>query len=247
MPRKNRPRFVALIERVHHTHPAVTDPVPLIRSARVMVNGVIITNPGARVPADSAARLRQPTQPRGRIKLAAALHAFEVPVQGRTAIDIGASTGGFTLALLHAGARRVYAVDAGHGQLLGSLRRDPRVVNLENTNLGDLHPRLVPESVEVITADLSYLALAQAGPQFEVLDIAVQADLVVLVKPMYELGLAVPPREGALHVEAVNVAVSGLERCGWKVHHTMESPIRGGRGAVEFLAHLRRCVKYRDG
>ena len=163
MPRRGRPRFIALTERVRQSHPHVTDPVALIKGALVTVNGVIVTNPASRVPADASIRLRRPRQPRGHIKLSAALDRFAVPVHSRIAVDIGASTGGFTLALLDAGACRVYAVDAGHGQLLRSLRNHPRVVNLESTNLGNLHRGLVPEPVEVITVDLSYLALARSG------------------------------------------------------------------------------------
>src|SRR5262249_27208096 len=162
---------------------------------------------------------------------------FTIPVRSRIAVDLGASTGGFTLALLAAGAQRVYSVDAGHGQLLGRLRNHPRVVNLENTNLGELNRRHVPEPVDVITADLSYLALAEAAPQLEALDIAAHADLVVLVKPMYELGLAAPPADDVLERKAVELAGTAFERCGWERRATMPSPVQGRHGAVEYLLH----------
>src|SRR5262249_56471618 len=133
---------------------------------------------------------------RGEVKLQAALDNFQVPVAGRVALDVGASTG--TRVLLRAGATRGYAVDAGHGQLLGSLRCDSRVVNLESTNLGDLNQRLVPELIDVITMDLPYLSVASAVPQLDRIAIAGDADLVALVKPMFELALPALPEAAVL-------------------------------------------------
>jgi 23S rRNA (cytidine1920-2'-O)/16S rRNA (cytidine1409-2'-O)-methyltransferase len=157
------------------------------------------------------------------------------------AIDVGAAAGGFTLALLAAGARRVYAVDAGHGQLLGSLRADDRVVSLERTNLGTLTRALVPEVVEVVTIDLSYLSLALAAPQLETLAIADDADLVALVKPMFELGLAAPPQDPGQRAKAVELAAAAFEAAGWREPEAIESPLPGRRGAIEHLLHLRRA------
>jgi 23S rRNA (cytidine1920-2'-O)/16S rRNA (cytidine1409-2'-O)-methyltransferase len=176
----------------------------------------------------------------GTRKLGAALEVFAVRVGGRVALDVGASTGGFTRALLDAGARLVFAVDAGHGQLLGSLRQDNRVVNLEATNLGDLERRLVPDRVDVVTIDVSYLSLARAVPQLDRIDVAPGADLVALVKPQFELGLAAPPRDRPRLEAALTHAVAGIEAAGWRVIATTGSPIRGSRGAVEFLAHARK-------
>jgi TlyA family rRNA methyltransferase/putative hemolysin len=192
-PVPGKPRFVALTQRIRQLYPHVPDPARLISDGRVRVNGVVISNPLARISRGAAVVIAGPPQPpRGTRKLEAALGAFAVPVAGRVAVDIGAATGGFTLALLAAGARRVYAVDAGHGQLLGSLRADERVVNLERTNLGVLTTDLVPDVVDIVAADLSYLSLAAAAPQIEAVAIAPTADLIALVKPMYELGLAIP-------------------------------------------------------
>jgi 23S rRNA (cytidine1920-2'-O)/16S rRNA (cytidine1409-2'-O)-methyltransferase len=241
VPRKHRPRFIALTKRLSQTHPHHYDPVAAVQAGEVVVNGVIVTNPTSRVPADASVRLRRATRPRGQRKLSAALEAFDVSVAGRTAADIGASTGGFTLALLAADARKVYAIDAGHGQLLGALRLDPRVTNLEGVNLGRLNRELVPDAIEVIAVDLSYLALAVAAAQLEALSIAVDADLLALVKPMYELGLARPPDDPADQAKAVELAVGGFERCGWELRGEMPSPVSGARGAVEHLVHLRRA------
>src|SRR5439155_6075463 len=117
---------------------------------------------------------------RGEAKLKAALESFEIIVENRIALDVGAAAGGFTRALLDAGARRVYAVDAGHGQLLGSLRQDERVVNLEATNLALLDRALVPDTIDLVTLDLSYLSLAAAVPQLESIWLAAGAEAVAL-------------------------------------------------------------------
>lgn len=233
-------KHVTLVERVRTAWPDAGDPETLIREGRVMVAGSIVTNPTARVPVMAALKLRRDGVPRGYLKLTAALRSFDVAVASRTALDVGASTGGFTLALLDAGAARVYAVDAGHGQLLGGLRADRRVVNLERTNLARLDRTLIPEPIGVITIDLSYLALALAGHQLAAVEIRGDADLVAVIKPMYELHLPAPPPDPAVRAKAVEVAVAGLEGCGWRLAATIESPVRGSRGAVEHLAHLRR-------
>jgi 23S rRNA (cytidine1920-2'-O)/16S rRNA (cytidine1409-2'-O)-methyltransferase len=238
----SKPRFVALTQRVHQIYPHVPDPARLISSGRVRVDGVVASNPRARIPRGAAVAMAgQPQLPRGTRKLQAALSCFAVPAAGRVALDLGAATGGFTLALLAAGARRVYAVDAGHGQLLGSLRADDRVVNLERTNLGALTRALVPEAVEIVTIDLSYLSLARAAPQLETVAIEDTADLVALVKPMFELGLARPPGDPDQRAKAVELAAAAFEDVGWHAPRSIESPVPGRRGAIEYLLHLRRA------
>ena len=134
---------------------------PRSRAGHVLVGGRIVTNPASMVSAQDSIVVRPPTDLRGSAKLAAALDRFGVAVDGRAALDVGATAGGFTSVLL-GGTARVYAVDAGHGQLLGSLRQDERVVNLESTNVGDLARSQVPEPVAIVTIDVSYLSLAAA-------------------------------------------------------------------------------------
>jgi 23S rRNA (cytidine1920-2'-O)/16S rRNA (cytidine1409-2'-O)-methyltransferase len=207
----------------------------LIRDGLVTVDGFPVRNPRSLVAAGAAVAVRTGHEPlRGELKLRAALEAFRPAVAGRVAMDVGAAAGGFTRALLDAGARKVYAVDAGHGQLLGSLRQDHRVVTLERTNLGRLTRALVPEPIELVTIDVSYVSLAAALPQLVHLDHAPDADLIALVKPMYELGLDRLPDEGHA-VEAVKRARTAAEGAGWRVLAVMESPIRGSRGALEFF------------
>jgi 23S rRNA (cytidine1920-2'-O)/16S rRNA (cytidine1409-2'-O)-methyltransferase len=172
--------------------------------------------------------------------LRAALSGFDVLIAGRVCLDLGAAAGGFTRVLLEAGASRVYAVDAGFGQLLGSLRQDPRVVNLEATNVAALDGRLIPEAIEVVTVDVSYLALAAAVAQLDRITIASDADLIGLVKPMFELRLATAPSEPGVVAAATERAAAGIVAAGWQVVGAMPSPVLGGRGAVEALIHARR-------
>jgi 23S rRNA (cytidine1920-2'-O)/16S rRNA (cytidine1409-2'-O)-methyltransferase len=177
---------------------------------------------------------------RGEVKLRPALQAFDVEVAARVALDLGAAAGGFTRVLLEAGASRVYAVDAGYGQLLGSLRQAPRVVVLERVNLGDLDTRHVPDAAELITVDLSYLGVSQAVLQIEQIRIDPRADLIALGKPMFELGLRSPPAEQSELSRAEERAAAGLEAAGWSVLGSIRSPVTGARGSTEFLVHARR-------
>jgi 23S rRNA (cytidine1920-2'-O)/16S rRNA (cytidine1409-2'-O)-methyltransferase len=159
--------------------------------------------------------------------LCAALAAFAVEVGGRVALDAGAATGGFTRALLAAGARWVYAVEAEYGQLLGSLRPDPRVVSLEATAIGALNRALVPEVVELITLDLSYLSVATAVGQLRGVAVAEQADLIALVKPMFELRRGTTPSDRASLSHALAHAAAGVAVAGWEVVAHADSPVRG--------------------
>ncbi len=236
----SRARFRGLVEHVAAVRPDLDDPVTAIIAGRVLVDGRVLANPGARVRADASIVIRGSNALRGEAKLRAALDAFSVIVDGRVALDAGAAAGGFTRVLLAAGASRVYAVDVGHGQLLGSLRQNDRVVNLEATNLADLSADLVPETVDVVSLDLSYLSIAAAVPQLESVALADDADLIALVKPMFELGLEAPPTDSARLEAAVSRAADGIERAGWRVVGRVASPVQGAHGAVEFLIHARR-------
>ncbi len=178
---------------------------------------------------------------RGGVKLAHALEAFAIDPNGRTCLDVGASTGGFTQVLLTRGAARVYAVDVGHGQLHASLRDDPRVVNLERTDARALTRDLVPEPPTLIVCDASFIGAAKvlAVP----LSLAAErADLVALIKPQFEAGphkrgvLAEPAARAA--AEAAIAVLDGVE--GFQVVARIDSPIRGGDGNLELLAHMRR-------
>jgi 23S rRNA (cytidine1920-2'-O)/16S rRNA (cytidine1409-2'-O)-methyltransferase len=238
VPRK--PKFRTLRQELERVRPDLDDFDEVIAGGHVLVNGVPSTNPKTQVAAGTSIVVREPKVFRGLTKLRGALEAFEVDAAGRVALDAGASAGGFVQAWLEAGARRVYAVEVGYGQLLGSLRQDERVVNLERTNIGDLDRSIVPDAIELISLDLGFLALATGVPQLNQLQIAPGADLLALVKPTAELGLPSPPTDEASIREAVARASRAVAEAGWEVQGAVESPIRGSRGAVEWLLHGRR-------
>lgn len=242
MKQKNRARnpFKKLVNDLKQAYPEVLNPEDLIRKGRVLVDRRIVTNPASLVRADASIVIQKPPVLRGEPKLRAALDKFQIRLTDRVALDVGAAAGGFTRVLLEGGVRRCYAVDAGHGQLLGSLRCDSRVVNLEATNVGTLSRHLVPEPIDVVTMDLSYLPVADAVPQLEQLAIADTADLIALVKPMFELRLPAPPKKHVLFRRAIELAVRGVERSGWSVARVMSSPLLGTRGSQEFFLHARR-------
>jgi 23S rRNA (cytidine1920-2'-O)/16S rRNA (cytidine1409-2'-O)-methyltransferase len=229
----------SLLAHLARRHPELEDPEALVREGRVLVDGFPVRNPRSLVRRDAAVVVAEPQALRGAAKLRAALEAFPVDVDGRVALDVGAAAGGFTRVLLDAGARRVYAVDAGHGQLLGSLRQDERVVNLEATNLGELDRTLVPVPVELVTIDVSYLSLAAAVPQLERVELAPDAEVVALVKPMFELGLGRAPEDDATLESALGRACEGIAAAGWTVLGSIRSPVRGAGGSSEFLVHAR--------
>ncbi|MBA3654168.1 MAG: TlyA family rRNA (cytidine-2'-O)-methyltransferase [Actinobacteria bacterium] len=236
----SRARFKGLVEHLAAARPDLADPIAAISDGRVLVDGKIMDNPRAQVRADAPVVVRENGPLRGEAKLRGALDAFAVDVTGRVALDAGAAAGGFTRVLLNAGAARVYAVDAGHGQLLGSLRQDQRVVNLEATNLGDLSDEIVPDTIAVVTLDLSYLSISAAVPQLERLTLTDSADLIALVKPMFELAMPSPPTDRARLRSAVARAAEGVERAPWRVVGRIISPVRGANGAIEFFIHARR-------
>ena len=231
--------MVSLAASLALQHPDLDDPADAIETGRVLVGGKPMLNPRARVAESAPITVRPELVLRGAAKLEAAITGFDVAVDGRIALDCGAAAGGFTTVLLDHGAARVYAVDAGFGQLRGELRQNPRVVNLERTNLGDLTPELVPDAIELVTLDLSYLSLARAVPELDRVQLTPTAELVALVKPMFELALGRPPEDAAQLDAAVAAARRGVDDAGWDVLAVSESPTRGGRGAVEFLLHAR--------
>ncbi len=205
-----------------------------IAAGEVLVDGLPVTNPRSMLRAGASLQHRPRVALRGQAKLAAALDHFGVRPAGRVALDVGASTGGFTAVLLERGAVRVYAVDAGHGQLLGRLRQDPRVVNLEATNLSRLSLELVPEAIDLLTVDVSYLSLGEAVAQLTLrLRLAPGAVLLGLVKPMFELRLGEAPTDPLRLRRATELAEVAVTAAGWVVGGTAVSPVTGARGAVE--------------
>lgn len=215
----------------------------LILRGKVLVGGRPSDKPAAAVgPAD--ALTLAPDAPayvsRGAEKLIAALDAFGFGVSGRTALDVGASTGGFTEVLLERGARRVYAVDVGRGQLDPAVAADPRVVSLESTDARALDAARIPDPIGAIVADVSFISLAKALPAALALA-APGCWLVALVKPQFEVGPDHVGKGGIVRDAAARDAALAevsawiASRPGWRVTGTIPSPILGGSGNAEFL------------
>lgn len=232
---------------VAHAHAATRhEAQAAIMAGRVSVNGMVVDKPGHRIGAGAAVAVRGPAHPyvsRGGLKLAHALRTFKIDVEGRTAVDLGASTGGFTDCLLAAGAARVYAVDVGRGQLAWRLRTDPRVVCLEGTNARYLTPAQVGGPCDLVTADLAFISLRLVWPAIAGL-VATHGDVVVLVKPQFEAGRGEVGRRGVVRHPAVHRAVlrnaaEGAAGAGLSLWAVTPSPVTGPAGNIEYLAHLR--------
>ncbi len=211
-----------------------------ILAGKVRVNDTILTKPGAPIGPRDVVALRAAVEKyasRGGLKLEAALARFALDVRGKVVLDAGASTGGFTDCLLQHGAARVYAVDVGHGQLRGSLAADPRVVSLERTNVSDLTRSTFAQPIELATFDLSYLSTAKAAPIVRAL-FERPASIVALIKPLYE-GVSQAGKNDVSEIEgAVAKVIDALAAEGLEVRGLTASPILGGHGAIEILAHL---------
>ncbi len=198
---------------------------------------------GQGVGPDTALEVRGQPHPyvsRGGLKLEKALDHFAIPVEGRIALDVGASTGGFTDCLLQRGAAKVYAVDVGTNQLAWKLRTDPRVVSLEKTNMRDVTRSQIPEPVALIVCDASFIGLRTVLPAALALA-APEAHLVALIKPQFEVGKGRVGkggvvREPELHDEVCTTIAAWLAaQPGWRVLGVTESPITGAEGNREFL------------
>ena len=214
-----------------------------IMAGLVFAHGKRLDKPGQPVPDDIVLERRGRPHPwvsRGGIKLARGLDAFALDPAGWTAIDVGASTGGFTDVLLSRGAVRVYAVDVGRGQLAWKLRTDDRVVVLERTNARDLTRDLIPEPVDAVVCDASFIGLRTVLPA-ALAHIAPGGHLIALIKPQFELGRDRVGKNGVVrapecHAEACETIRAWLSaRPGWTVLGIAESPVKGPKGNTEFL------------
>jgi 23S rRNA (cytidine1920-2'-O)/16S rRNA (cytidine1409-2'-O)-methyltransferase len=221
----------------------------LILAGAVRVNGRPITKAGTGVPHDAVVELATADHPyvgRGGIKLAHALDAFGIAVEGRLALDIGASTGGFTDVLLSRGAARVIALDVGHGQLDWALRTDGRVVVLERVNARHLTVDQLPpdaRAVDIVTIDVSFISLRHILPVVPAL-LRPDADVIALVKPQfeagrYEVGKGGIVRDPDVQARVVNEVTEAANALGLTRAALTESPIQGMEGNREFLLHLK--------
>ena len=217
----------------------------LVLAAHVMVDGEVVTKAGTQVDEDADLALEAPDHPyvgRGGLKLAHALDTFRIEVTGREALDIGASTGGFTDVLLQRGAARIVALDVGHGQIDWKLRHDPRVVVIEHFNARRLSLANLPGPVDVVAIDVSFISLRQILPVIPPL-LRPGADIVALVKPQFEAGRAEVRkgviRDAAVHERVVDEVSASAAAVGLTPVASTPSPITGQKGNVEFFLHLR--------
>lgn len=220
----------------------------LVMAGAVFTGGQRIDKPGREVPEDVDLDVRGKDHPwvsRGGLKLAHALEVFRHDPAGQVAIDVGASTGGFTDVLLESGVERVYAVDVGHGQLDWKLRNDDRVAVLERTNARHLSTAEVPEPVDLVVCDASFIGLAVVLPAPLSL-VRPGGACIALVKPQFEAGREEVGKKGVVRDPAVHRAVCDRIRewfdglPGWRTVALDESPVRGPEGNKEFLIFARK-------
>lgn len=214
----------------------------LIMAGKVVVGETMMDKPGAPVPEEVPIRLKGEDFPwvsRGGVKLAHALTHWELEPAGKVCLDVGASTGGFTDVLLQHGASRVYAVDVGHGQLAWKLVQDSRVINLERLNIRHLGPEQVPEPIDFLVMDVSFISVRLALPPSLAL-LKAGGEGVVLIKPQFEVGKGQVGKGGVVRDEAQRREVVAA-MCDWLptqgvvVRGVIPSPILGPKGNEEFL------------
>ena len=211
-----------------------------IEAGLVTANERVVRKASEEVPADASlhASAAHPYVSRGGVKLAAAIDAFHFDPKDRVCLDVGASTGGFTQVLLNVGARLVYAVDVGRGQLHETLRTRPDVISLEATDIRNLSPARLDKRPDFVTVDVSFISLKSVLPAAIALA-ETPAQLVALIKPQFEVGAGATKkgivRDPAVHAAICDDIAEFVASLGWRVLGVIPSPIEGGDGNAEFL------------
>ena len=216
-----------------------------IMSGVVFVNGQRVDKPGTAIDPEAVIEIRGDVLPfvsRGGYKLDKALKVFPVDPEGKVCLDCGASTGGFTDVLLQHGARKVYSVDVGYGQLAWKLRTDERVVNLERTNLRYVTREQIPEPIELAVMDVSFISIRLILPAVKEL-LFPDADYICLIKPQFEAGREEVGKKGvvrdpAVHERVVQGILDFAPEIGFSVVGLDFAPIKGPEGNIEYLCHL---------
>lgn len=217
----------------------------LIMEGRVFVDGKVIVKAGTLIRDDALIKIKDfdiPYVSRGGLKLEAAFKHFNIDVKGKIAMDVGASTGGFTDCLLQHGVARVYCIDVGYGQLAWKLRSDERVYILERTNIRYLPKEKIPELVDIATIDVSFISLRKVIPR--VLDfLKDDGEIIALIKPQFEVGKGEVDKGGIIKKEekrlkAVEEVKKFIDSLGLKIKGLMQSPITGGKGNIEYLIYF---------
>ncbi len=221
----------------------------LIMSGRVLVDNQPVDKAGTLVREDALISVKNSDLryvSRGGFKLEGAIKDFNLDVMDQTCLDVGASTGGFTDCLLQNGAKKVFAVDVGYGQLAWKLRTDPRVVTIERTNIRYMKPDALPESVDLVTIDVSFISLKKTVPQV-VQFMKKQASIVALIKPQFEVGKGHVGKGGVvrdplLHSKVIRELTDFFHQKGFACESVVPSPLRGPKGNKEFFILLKSSV-----
>jgi 23S rRNA (cytidine1920-2'-O)/16S rRNA (cytidine1409-2'-O)-methyltransferase len=216
-----------------------------IMSGVVFVGGQRVDKPGTAVSTDCTVEVRGNTLEyvsRGGLKLEKALSSFGVSPEEKVCLDCGASTGGFTDCLLRGGAKKVYAVDVGYGQLAWSLRNDPRVISMERTNIRYVTEEQIPEKLDLATIDVSFISLKLVLPVLHHL-LRADGEVICLIKPQFEAGREKVGKKGVVrdldtHIEVLHNFIVNAETAGFSVQNITFSPIRGPEGNIEYLGYL---------
>jgi 23S rRNA (cytidine1920-2'-O)/16S rRNA (cytidine1409-2'-O)-methyltransferase len=219
----------------------------LLMAGLVLVDEVPVTKAGKLVKEDAAIRIRGEDHPyvsRGGVKLDHAIREFGCDIKGKVCMDVGASTGGFTDCLLKCGAAKVYAVDVGYGQLSSRIANDSRVVVIDRQNIRNLEAGRIPEKIDVVTADVSFISLELVLPVIDRFLIR-SGIAITLIKPQFEVGRELVGKGGIVkdpssHKLAVDKVVACAEKLGWTTEGVTTSPIEGAKGNKEFLALFRK-------
>jgi 23S rRNA (cytidine1920-2'-O)/16S rRNA (cytidine1409-2'-O)-methyltransferase len=220
----------------------------LIMEGKVMVNGSPAVKAGELVGIDGQIEIKGGDLQyvsRGGLKLEAAIRHFSIDLNGKITMDVGSSTGGFTDLMLQEGARRVYCIDVGYGQLAWKLRQDPRVVLLERTNIRHLEKERIPEIADLATIDVSFISLTKVV-QHVLGFLSEKGELVALIKPQFEVGKGQVGRGGIVKEEEKRLAVIArikeeFESFGLNISGVIPSPITGQKGNVEYLIYCRKA------
>ncbi|WP_312693586.1 TlyA family RNA methyltransferase [Caproiciproducens sp.] len=220
--------------------------------AMIMMGNIYVDNqksdkPGTMLPIDIKVEIRGETMPyvsRGGLKLEKAMSVFPIQLKDKITMDIGASTGGFTDCMLQNGAKKVYSVDVGYGQLAWKLRTDPRVVNLERTNIRYITREQVPDDVDFFSVDVSFISLCLVLPVARNF-MAENAQAVCLIKPQFEAGREKVGKKGvvrdkAVHIEVIEKIANFVLQHGFSVLGLTFSPVKGPEGNIEYLIYLQK-------
>lgn len=214
----------------------------LILAGKVMVDDRVIDKAGQLVKEDSPLKVKedQPYVSRGGLKLARAIEDFSLDLQGKTVLDVGASTGGFTDCALQHGARKVYALDVGYGQLAWKLRQDPRVINMERTNIRYLREEDLKDKPDLATVDVAFISLRHVFPVLYRLKIK---ELVALIKPQFEAGRDEVGKKGVIkdpqiHLKVLKRVVEEALDGGYALKNITYSPVKGPQGNIEYLGYF---------